>query len=157
MKQQMNDEWLTIAQAADRLGIHERRARRWASRLSDTDRTPDRTPTGRERTLVRFSALSKLVEATQAAGQSPDTGRTDDMPQNAPSVGLAVAYEGVIREQAAHIASLQAALDHERAQARQLADALAREQSLRLLDTTQPKPPSFWERFLHRTPADKVE
>ena len=157
----MNDEWLTIAQAADRLSIHERRARRWAGRLPVSDRTLDRSLAGQQRTLVRFSALSTLIKAAQADGQSPDTkpdtGRTDAAPQNAPSVGLAVAYEGVIREQAAHIASLQAALDHERAQARQLADALAREQSLRLLNTTQPKPPSFWERFLRRTPADKVE
>ena len=164
----MNDEWLTIAQAADRLGIQERRARRWAGRLPDTDRTLDRTPAGQQRTLVRFSALSTLIKAAQAAGHPPDTapvtGRTDDTPQNAPSVGLAVAYEGVIREQAAHILSLQAALDHERAQARQLADALAREQSLRLLDTTQSKPPGFWAWLKHlsrhpmrRTDEDGVE
>lgn len=148
-------EWLTIAQAADRLGIQERRARRYAQRLPDSDRTLDRTPAGRERALVRVSALLKLLDAAQSVGQRPDIAPDTDRTENAPSVGLAIAYEGVIREQAAHIASLQATLDHERAQAHQLnqqaerlADALAREQSLRLLDTTAPPPPGFWA-WLH--------
>lgn len=179
-----DDEWLPVAQAAQRLGLAERQARRYAARLPDTDRTFDRTPAGRERTLVRLSALSKVAQAAHGAGHrpdtSPDTDRTEDRTQEAMSVPLALAMtaqreslERVIAEQAARIADLQASLDHERAQAQRLNEALAREQMLRALpppapdvigpDTTpepaeaataappapdpEPAAPTLWQRF----------
>lgn len=144
------DEWITIAQAAQRLGIAERQARRYAARLPDSDRTLDRTPAGRERTLVRLQALSEVVQAARRTGHTPDNGpdtdRTEDRTGETVSVplGLAMAaqregLERVIAEQAARIADLQASLDHERAQARGMTEALAREQVLRALSAPAPE------------------
>ena len=157
-------EWLPIAQAAQQLGIAERQARRYAAKLPDSDRTVDRTPAGRERALVRLSALSKVMEEVRARTPAPDTDRSDDRTPAGQSVGIAVAYEGVIKEQAARIADLQAALEHERAQAQRLTEALAREQTLRALEGPRPAPVSFWERLwgkrqnsAHGSGTDRVE
>ena len=151
---EIKGEWVTIAQAAERLGIAERQARRYAARLPDTDRTLDRTPAGRERTLVRLSALSEAMQKTGRAGQAPDTppdngpdtDRTGDRTGATVSVPLGLAMtaqreslERVISEQAARIADLQASVDHERAQNKQLHDALAREQMLRALPPPAPE------------------
>ena len=148
------NEWLTIAQAAERLGIAERRARRYAARLPDSDRTLDRTSAGRERTIVRLQALSEVMQAARKTGHAPDSGpdtdrtedRTEDRTGESVSVplGLAMAaqresLERVIAEQAARIADLQASLDHERAQAKGLTEALAREQVLRALSAPAPE------------------
>jgi hypothetical protein len=51
-----------------------------------------------------------------------------------------VAYERLIEEQKARITDLQTALEHEREQSKRLTDALAREQALRLVGTTEEKP-----------------
>lgn len=75
------EEWVTIAQAAQHLGINERQARRYAAHLPDTDRTTDRTPAGRGRALIRLSALRTVVKKVQenkgAGDPEPDTRRTD--------------------------------------------------------------------------------
>ena len=70
----------------------------------------------------------------------------------------------MIKEQAARIADLQAALEHERAQAQRLTEALAREQTLRALEGPRPVPVPFWERLwgkrqnsAHGSGTDRVE
>ena len=144
------NEWLTIAQAAERLGIAERQARRYAARLPDSDRTLGRTPAGRERVIVRLQAISEAMQTTRRAGQAPDNGpdtdRTEDRMGETVSVPLGLAMvaqreglERVISEQAARIADLQASVDHERAQIKQLHEALAREQMLRALPPPAPE------------------
>ena len=79
--QSQEPEWVTIAQAAQHLGLNERQARRYAERLPDTDRTTDRTPAGRGRALIRLAALlaiTKKMRGDKGAGcPEPDTRRTD--------------------------------------------------------------------------------
>jgi hypothetical protein len=143
------EEWLTIAQAAQRLGLAERQARRYAQHLPDSCRTVDRTPAGRGRTLVNLAALSETTAQARAGKATPDTSRTDaghapDTAETYP-VPLALAMtaqrdalERVISEQAARISDLQAALDHERDNSKRISEALAREQTLRLLTAPEP-------------------
>lgn len=144
------EEWLTIAQAAKRLGMAERQARRWAAKLVDGDRTLDRTVTGRPRTLIRFSALAEMErERTSVADTDRTPGKTDRTSDRTvtglgePQATLpAVAYQRVMSEQAARIGELTTALEHEREQSRRMTEALQlaqenlqREQSLRLLSS----------------------
>jgi len=78
--QSQEPEWVTIAQAAQHLGLNERQARRYAERLPDTDRTTDRTPAGRGRALIRLAALRAITKKMRgdkgAGGPEPDTRRT---------------------------------------------------------------------------------
>ncbi len=152
------NEWVTVAEAAARLGVRERQARRWATKLPDSDRTLDRTVTGRPRTLVRLAALQQMRAKParpkppgELAADNDRTNNSSDRTQErddrttetglSPSLAtIAATYERVIQEQAARIGDLQTALEHERAQARRLTEALAREQTLRALpapDTTR--------------------
>ena len=79
--QSQEPEWVTIAQAAQHLGLNERQARRYAAHLPDTDRTTDRAPAGRGRALIRLSALRAITKKMRgdkgAGGPEPDTRRTD--------------------------------------------------------------------------------
>jgi len=79
--QSQEPEWVTIAQAAQHLGLNERQARRYAERLPDTDRTTDRAPAGRGRALIRLAALRAIAKQMRgdkgAGGPEPDTRRTD--------------------------------------------------------------------------------
>ena len=79
--QSQEPEWVTIAQAAQHLGLNERQARRYAERLPDTDRTTDRTSAGRGRALIRLAALRAIAKQMRgdkgAGGPEPDTRRTD--------------------------------------------------------------------------------
>jgi len=78
--QSQEPEWVTIAQAAQHLGLNERQARRYAAHLPDTDRTTDRTPAGRGRALIRLAALRAITKKMRgdkgAGGPEPDTRRT---------------------------------------------------------------------------------
>jgi len=78
--QSQEPEWVTIAQAAQHLGLNERQARRYAAHLPDTDRTTDRAPAGRGRALIRLSALRAITKKMRgdkgAGGPEPDTRRT---------------------------------------------------------------------------------
>jgi hypothetical protein len=56
----LRDEWVSITEAAQRLGILERRARRLADKLTVTDRTP----TDERPSRVRLSAMAHLVGVT---------------------------------------------------------------------------------------------
>ena len=79
--QRQEPEWVTIAQAAQHLGLNERQARRYAGHLPDTDRTTDRAPAGRGRALIRLAALRAITKKMRgdkgAGGPEPDTRRTD--------------------------------------------------------------------------------
>ena len=72
------DELVSLAEAARRLGIGERRARRIAAGLSDTDVQVVRDGHGRALRLVRLGALGALLqgEATAAATDTERPTRT---------------------------------------------------------------------------------
>jgi hypothetical protein len=62
-----------------------------------------------------------------------------------------VAYQRLLSEMSARLADMETALQHERAASIRLADALAREQQLRLLTAPEsPSEPSFWQRIFAR-------
>ncbi len=142
-------EWITIAEAAKRLGLVERQARRWADKLSADGRRQEETTPGRSRALIRLDLLENLVSghlSGHMTGQPEPHAETPVEPEkNEPQsqtfqvpLQLAMtaqrdALERVISEQAARICDLQAALEHERGQSQRLTEALAREQTLRLL------------------------
>jgi hypothetical protein len=156
-------ELLTIAEAAARLGIGERRLRRLLAREENAARTV--TVTRRTRTgtrtcaalpidlLLEFQAEIERGENAANVDSDSDTANVDSGATNAArtrrepggqSMALAAVYERVLRErervieaQAAQIETLLAALEAERESRRAAADALAREQTLRAI---QPAP-----------------
>ncbi len=122
------DDWVTVAEAARRLGIGERRAYRLASGLSDTDRRLS----DNRRTLVRQSALSAAagiapMEAEQPPGVSDTVGQVSD--KAPPSVGQ-VSDTALVEQLRSEVAYLRGALEREqentRAALAQLADSDAR-------------------------------
>jgi hypothetical protein len=78
-------EWLTIAEAAEVLGVSERQARRYAKRLPDGDRrepdtTPDMRPdmtTGATVTQVRRASIIEAYR--EATGRKVERETTDTM------------------------------------------------------------------------------
>ena len=72
------EEWLTIADAARRLGVAERQARRWAERLPADARRQEETAPGRSRALVHLPALRLLLTPDTRPDIGPDTDRTSD-------------------------------------------------------------------------------
>lgn len=140
---------MTIAQAATRLGIQERQARRVAGRLPDTDRRTEPDSKGRARLMVRWGGMERAQGRTAAPDTGPDAKPDASRTFAAPSTALTLSYQRVIAEQAAHIASLQAALAHEREQAARITEALGREQQLRALEATAARP-TWWERLWKR-------
>lgn len=140
---------MTIAQAAARLGIAERQARRIAGRLPDTDRTEQPDSKGRARLMVRWDSMSRAQGRTATPDTGPDAAPDAGRTFAAPSTTLTLSYARVIEEQAAHIESLKAALAHEREQAQRITEALGREQQLRALEASTPRE-TFWERLWGR-------
>ncbi len=158
-------EWITIAEAAKRLGLAERQTRRWADKLPADGRRQEETTPGRSRALIRLDLLTNLVsgqvsghltgqvtgqpepeaeDAAEPTAVHPATEGRLGEPSFAVPLHLAMtaqrdALERVISEQAARICDLQAALEHERGQAKQLTEALAREQTLRVLSAPGPE------------------
>ena len=149
-------EWLTIAQTAKRLGLIERQARRWAAKLPAEGRRQEEIGNGRTRAVIRLDLLTALVSGQvtgQVSGQVSGQPAEAELGAEAPHAELSFAVplnlamtaqrdalERVIAEQAARIFDLQAALEHERGQAKQLTEALAREQTLRLLSVPEMPP-----------------
>ena len=83
--------------------------------------------------------LRPLGEAPER-GEHPASELSFAVPLNLAMTAQRDALERVIAEQAARIFDLQAALEHERGQAKQLTEALAREQTLRLLSVPEMPP-----------------
>ena len=79
-----SDEWLTLAEVARRLGIHERQARRYANRLDEADRTVS----GQKPLRVRVSAIQALRDRTPQTTVRLETGpdRTEKRPDTPDSV-----------------------------------------------------------------------
>ena len=137
-------EWLTIAQTAKRLGLIERQARRWAAKLPAEGRRQEEIGNGRTRAVIRLDLLTALVSGQPAeaepGAEAPHAELSFAVPLNLAMTAQRDALERVIAEQAARIFDLQAALEHERGQAKQLTEALAREQTLRLLSVPEMPP-----------------
>lgn len=160
-------EALTVAEAAAHLGIHEKRLRRLLTRTEYRDRTQTgtrTTRTGERRVSLLSPDLLTDIEARlllEADGDdlSPNGDNTDgdgdrDIGNGASPFGetgteatgtrtgtrqvvMSAFYERLLLEKDARIGELAAALEHERAQGRRLAEALAREQTLRALPAPQ--------------------
>jgi hypothetical protein len=64
------DEWMTIAEAAERMGIKERQARRYAGRLGGLDRREADREAGRVVTLVKLSAMRAAREKAVHQGDA---------------------------------------------------------------------------------------
>jgi hypothetical protein len=89
------DEWLTVSQAAARLGISERQARRYAAKLAPNDRRDggqmrdgEHEPgamSGPSRTFVRLMAMIEARE--RVAGTQSNSNSTDITPDIRPAQG----------------------------------------------------------------------
>jgi hypothetical protein len=75
------DEWLTVAEAARRLNISERTARRYAGQMPDTERrAPDKGPV-----KIRLSSLASLLPLASVSFSMPDMeGKNAGQQQKAP-------------------------------------------------------------------------
>jgi hypothetical protein len=98
-----------------------------------------KTRTGtRTATVIPVRVLPDFRAALEKeAGSNGQREREQKQPEAFASI--AAAYETVLREKEARIADLQTALEHEREQSRRLAEALAREQTLRALPSPSPQ------------------
>jgi hypothetical protein len=67
------DDWKTIAEAAEILGVSERQARRYAGRLDGHDRQEAGHEAGHIATRVRVSAMRDLREKKTKTAQEADT------------------------------------------------------------------------------------
>ena len=168
-EEQSSKEWLTIAEAARRLGVAERQARRWAERLPAAARRQEETAPGRSRALLHFPALQRLLTPDIDRTDDRTSDRTDDRTDRTPppdmepeeeedgaapeadpsQIGMTLAlalaiqregFERITAAQSAQIATLQDALLHERETARRWQEALTREQMLRAIPAL-PAPP----------------
>ena len=86
--------------------------------------------------VVAWGGGSRTVRGRRTEGR---TGGSVSVPLGLAMAAQRESLERVIAEQAARIADLQAGLDHERAQARGLTEALAREKVLRALSAPAPE------------------
>ena len=143
------EEWVSVAEAARRLGVSERSLRRVLARpenAAGTRQETAETRTGRRRGVRVLAALLPELKThfekwENAAGtRRIEHGGTEN---NAAASAfetrrehgaVLMAQERVIEEQKARIHDLQAALEHEREQTRRLQDALSREQALRSIE-----------------------
>ena len=133
-------EWLTVAEAAHRMDIAPRQARRYAAKLRPDQRQEDPPPL-----RVLFSAILETKDkGRDSVPPHEDTPRDRDR-DSVPGMALSVVREGffdqivaaqaaLLKEKDERIADLQSALDHAREQELRLTEALAREQALRALD-----------------------
>lgn len=143
----MNDSGLTIAEAATRLGVHERRLRRLLTRpeyaartVTETRRTRTGTRTATALPVDLITDLSAFFER-QSAPEPPVEETVSERGQE-PGATLTVtalaAYtdrllqerERVIAAKDAEIETLKTALESERENSRRLSDALTRTQAL---------------------------
>jgi hypothetical protein len=143
------DEWISVAEAAQRLGVTERTLRRLLCReeyAAQTRQETRQTRTGtRQTTLFPAALLPRLAQHFEkwenAAKHGAKNGagiRRNALNTAGPNTALVMqTYERLLAEKEARLGELQAALDHEREQSKRLTEALAREQSLRLLPPAQ--------------------
>jgi len=150
---------LTVAEAGVVLNVSERRLRRLLERpeyaartMAQTRRTRTGTRTGAALPPALLHDLAAVIEheenAANAAGTRQERGEgggrksdsTDTAAEGDPLTAgqLVPLYQRLLTEKDTRIGELTAALEHEREQSRRLADALAREQTLRAL----PAPPA---------------
>lgn len=126
----MNDAgevWVTVPEAARRLGIGERQARRWAGRLPDADRTE----TGRVR-RVRLAAIEAIRAAAvvdadaerSSGGPEAVADRTETGPRPDVSGQDCDARDTLIEQLQLRLADAQADRDAWRTQAGALAERL---------------------------------
>jgi hypothetical protein len=152
-------ELLTVAQAAELLGVSERRLRRALALEENAARTvagTRRTVTGTRRVTVLPPALvadlrayfeRETVPPTPEAERGANGGRnsnTNTAERGASSTAMVLTagqiadlYERTLQAKDAEIATLKQALEAEREARRDAAQALAREQTLRALEPAQ--------------------
>lgn len=146
----MTETLLSVAQACKVLGVSERTLRRilrepeMAARIQAKDR---QTRTGLRRSSLLddelISAISKRLEVAEEELDNIGnyTGRRQ--------AELMQMYESLLSEKDQRISDLTAALNHERAQSRRHAEALAQAQELLAqADRQEQKPQPFWRRWL---------
>jgi len=141
------DEWLTIAESAERLHVPERTLRRLLARpdyAKETRQEPRQTKTGTRPTTVLPATLLAMLARHFEKWENPAEPRQDNAAgtgQNADNVAANTAI--VVQTYERLIDELKTALEHERLTTRSLADALAREQTLRALPpAAEPHEPS---------------
>ena len=119
--EQPGGEWVTVPEAARRLGIDARQVRRYADRLGHSDRTEDRTRTraGRPVLMVRLAAVAALREgkAPPEPGVVEDirTGQDKDRTKTGQDDVLLSELRGRLADKDAEIVYLRAALEREQA------------------------------------------
>ena len=125
-----NTEWLTIADAARRLGLSDRHARRLVDRLDEADRLKQATGPLR----VRLAALAQLWEREGGESDSRTPARVEsDSESDSPSAVKDAVSRARLEERLEAAETLIAELRQDK---RQLQDAMQREQEnhMRLLD-----------------------
>ena len=137
----MDEEFLTIAEAATRLGVTIPRLRRLLARpqFAPYCKTVARqTRTGiRTATVIPVSVLSSIqIDATQPVEREHKQEREQERLPASPDE-LIVAFERIIAEKDARIKDLTEALEHERERSRRHAEAHARAQALLSLSAPQ--------------------
>ena len=110
-------EWVTVPEAARRLGIGERRAYRLASGLSDSDRQMS----DKRQTLVRQTALEEALERRSVEAEGVRQA-SDSVRQASDSAGAGVGHPSDMAQQLvdqlrSENAYLRAALEREQATA----------------------------------------
>lgn len=157
-------EWVTVAQAAQLLGVAERQARRIADRLPDYDKRSEAGQGGRQRLMLRVAAIEK---AAAAPARSADAAGEDRTPAGQPTGQMMFAAERIIAEKDARIASLEATQTQLLEALKLAQENLSREQTLRALpapeaNESEARPPleaergkRRWWQWPRKEPEDK--
>ncbi len=122
------EEWLTVAESADRLGLNVRQARRYADRLRGTkDRTGEDVSPARVLLSALRSQMAKAGTGTASEGQRTGQGQDKDTEGQGQGQGVSFAVEHELRvqieQQQGEIAFLRQSLSREQENTR---GALAR-------------------------------
>lgn len=138
-------DFLTVTEAARRLGVDPRQVRRWMDRLEPKDKGQDtqRTHKGHPIVLVRVSAVEALKNGTFPQHEPKDTFKGQDIGQSKDSVRVSVENQrtGHPKDKAAKDVSdevslaLREIITRQDAEIARLAEALATSQ--RLTDQAQ--------------------
>lgn len=105
------DDWKTVAEVAELLGVSERQARRYAGRLAGHDRQEAGHDAGHTAARVRVSAMRDLRENATKKSQTPDiaapeagrhagheAGHQSDAPDITPDARVLAAENEMLRE-----------------------------------------------------------
>ena len=125
-----NTEWLTVAEAARRLGLSDRHARRLVDRLDEADRLK----TGTSPLRVRLAALAQLWEREDGESDSRTAAPPESEAESDSRASLADAVSRARLEE--RLEAAETLIVELRQDKRQLQETLTREQEnhLRLLD-----------------------